>query len=103
MKHRILLIIVALITCLSAFSQSSYYLDKARSYMRDAEYYINKAEGYDREAEYDTKKAKENCLSQVSARAASYTAQARETTHPSVVSFAFSLPYRIIKIEKVMV
>lgn len=59
MRQRALILIVALITGISAFSQSSYYLDKARSYMRDAEYYIGRAEEYDHEAEYHIKKAKE--------------------------------------------
>ena len=60
MKNRLLLIVVLLLTVgTPVAAQSSYYMDKARSYMRDAEYYIGKAEGYDREVEYHLKKAKE--------------------------------------------
>ena len=57
MKRTVLIFVLLLTVSMAAFSQSSYYLDKAHSYMRDAEYYISKAEGYDREAEYHNKKA----------------------------------------------
>ena len=57
MFKRLMILIFAVACGLFAFSQSSYYMDKARGYMRDAEYYTKKAEGYDREAEYYNKKA----------------------------------------------
>ena len=41
----------------SSSAQDSYYLEKAKGYIRDAEYYTKKAEGYDRESEYYNKKA----------------------------------------------
>ena len=55
----VLTFVLLLADSMAEFSLSSYYLDKARSYMRDAECYISKAEGYDREVEYHVKKAKE--------------------------------------------
>ena len=57
MFKRLMILIFAVACGLFAFSQSSYYMDKAKGYMRDAEYYTKKAEGYDREAEYYNKKA----------------------------------------------
>ena len=49
---------------ISVSAQVSYYMEKAQSYMRDAEYYTKKAEGYDREAEYYSKKAQGTCVRQ---------------------------------------
>ena len=54
---RLFIFIATAMYSLLVFSQSSYYMDKAKSYMRDAEYYTKKAEGYDREAGYFNKKA----------------------------------------------
>ena len=58
-KRQFLIFFVLLTSCLAAYSQSSYYVGQARSYMRDAEYYISKAESYDRDADYYEKKAKD--------------------------------------------
>jgi hypothetical protein len=59
LKRTILTLALLLNVCVVTMAQSSYYMDKARSYMRDAEYYISKAENYDREADYHLKKAKD--------------------------------------------
>lgn len=57
MIKRMFIFIVAAMCSLLVFSQSNYYMDKAKGYIRDAEYYTMKAERYDREAEYYNKKA----------------------------------------------
>ena len=57
MNKRLWIFILILAGSLSVVAQDSYYLEKAKDYMRDAEYYTKKAEGYDREAEYYNKKA----------------------------------------------
>lgn len=55
MRQNILLLF--LFASLSVSAQSSYYIEKAKGYLSDAEYYTKKAEGYDHEAEYYNKKA----------------------------------------------
>ena len=57
MGKRLLILMLVLSGSLSVVAQDSYYMGKAKDYMRDAEYYTKKAEGYDREAEYYNKKA----------------------------------------------
>lgn len=54
MSKRLLILMLILFGSLSVVAQDSYYMGKAKDYMRNAEYYTKKAEGYDREAEYTT-------------------------------------------------
>lgn len=57
MKQILLIFISFLLLVPQAAAQNSHYLNKAKSYQRQAEYYQKKAEGYRNEAEYYLKKA----------------------------------------------
>ena len=57
-----LLILLSLLTCTGVYPQDSYYMNQAKSYMRDAEYYtrqknIDKARTYNRWAQDEMDKA----------------------------------------------
>ena len=56
MRRLFLLLMLLVVTSLSA--QDRYYMEKARSYMREAEYYNKKAQGYLREADYYSRNKK---------------------------------------------
>ena len=52
MVMRIIILLLSMLFSIPVSAQDSYYMEKAKGYMRDAEYYTKKAESYDRETEY---------------------------------------------------